>query len=155
LKFNELYNDINDTKESNYLNKNNIFSNDIDTNYFNDLYQYLIYTILNIGTPSQLVLGIFNPDSTAFTIGNQDNCYKKTQYNYSFTNSNSSNIVRKIEGDDYFPGYYILNDTIKLYTIENSSKKFVDRNENVVPLQMYSGGENRAQRPMHKFSSAD
>ena len=35
------------------------------------------------------------------------------------------------------------------------SKIFVDRNENVVPLQMYSGGENRAQRPMHKFSSAD
>ena len=77
LKFNELYNDINDTKESNYINQNNLFSNDIDTNYFNDLYQYLIYTILNIGTPSQLVLGIFNPDSTAFTIGNQDNCYRK------------------------------------------------------------------------------
>jgi len=39
------------------------------------------------------------------------------------------------------------------------SKKYygicADRNENVVPLQMYSGGENRAQRPMHKFSSAD
>ena len=34
-------------------------------------------------------------------------------------------------------------------------KKFVNRNENVVPLQMYSGGENRAQRPMHKFSPAD
>ena len=30
-----------------------------------------------------------------------------------------------------------------------------DRNGNVVPLQTYSGGENRAQRPMHKFSSAD
>ena len=39
--------------------------------------------------------------------------------------------------------------------MKKSSKKFVDRNENVVPLQMYSGGENRAQRPMHKFSSAD
>ena len=38
---------------------------------------------------------------------------------------------------------------------KKSSKKFVDRNENVVPLQTYSGGENRAQRPMHKFSSAD
>ena len=34
-------------------------------------------------------------------------------------------------------------------------EKFVDRNEYVVPLQMYSGGENRTQRPMHKFSSAD
>ena len=33
-------------------------------------------------------------------------------------------------------------------------KKFVDRNENVVPLPM-ENGENRAQRPMHKFSSAD
>ena len=39
--------------------------------------------------------------------------------------------------------------------LKKNSKKFVNRNENVVPLQMYSGGENRAQRPMHKFSSAD
>ena len=39
--------------------------------------------------------------------------------------------------------------------LKKSSKIFVDRNENVVPLQTYSGGENRAQRPMHKFSSAD
>ena len=129
LKFNELYNDINNTEEPNYLNKNTIFSNDIDINYFNDLYQYLLYTTLNIGTPSQQMLGIFNPDSTAFTIGNQDNCYKKAQYNYSFTNSKSSNIIKKIEGDDYFPGYYILNDTIKLYTIENSSKKFEEIND--------------------------
>ena len=36
-----------------------------------------------------------------------------------------------------------------------SSNLLVDRNGNVVPLQTYSGGENRAQRPMHKFSSAD
>ena len=39
--------------------------------------------------------------------------------------------------------------------VEFFSKKFVNRNENVVPLQTYSDGENRAQRPMHKFSSAD
>ena len=128
LKFNELYNDINSTKEPNYLNKNTIFSNDIDTNHFNDLYQNLIYTILDIGTPSQKMLGIFNPDSTAFTIGNQDNCYKKVQYNYSFTNSKSSNIIKKKDGDDYFPGYYILNDTIKIYTIENNTKKFEEIN---------------------------
>ena len=42
-----------------------------------------------------------------------------------------------------------------VHFFEKSSKKVVDRNGNVVPLQMYSGGENRAQRPMHKFSSAD
>ena len=39
--------------------------------------------------------------------------------------------------------------------MKKNSKKFVNRNENVVPLQTYSGGENRAQRPMHKFSPAD
>ena len=39
--------------------------------------------------------------------------------------------------------------------MKKNSKIFVDRNENVVPLQTYSDGENRAQRPMHKFSSAD
>ena len=128
LKFNELYNEINATEESNYPIKNDIFSNDIDVNYFNDLYQYLLYTIIDIGTPSQQMLGIFNPDSIAFTVGNQDNCYKKAQYNYSFTNSKSSNIIKKIEGDDYFPGHYILNDTIKLYTIENNSKKFEEIN---------------------------
>ena len=84
LKFNELYNEINATEESNYLNKNNIFSNDIDINYFNGLYQYLLYTIIDIGTPSQQMLGIFNPDSIEFTVGNQDNCYKKSQYNFPF-----------------------------------------------------------------------
>ena len=42
---------------------------------------------------------------------------------------------------------------------KKNSKKyygiFVDRNENVVPLQMFPGGENRAHRPTHKISSAD
>jgi len=39
--------------------------------------------------------------------------------------------------------------------LKKNSKKFVDRNGDVVPLPMYSGGENRAHRPTHKFSSAD
>jgi len=39
--------------------------------------------------------------------------------------------------------------------VEFFQKKIVDRNGDVVPLPMYSGGENRAHRPTHKFSSAD
>ena len=120
LHFQELNN--NQTEIYN-LQNDNLFSNDEDKSYFDELYQNLLYTIINIGTPNQLIMGIFNPNTNIFVISNQDNCYKRTQYNYSLSNSQSLKIIEKIEGDDYFPGHLIINETIKINTIDNSSMK--------------------------------
>ena len=120
LHFQELNNNQTDIYN---LQNDNLFSNDEDKSYFDELYQNLLYTIINIGTPNQLIMGIFNPNTNIFVISNQDNCYKRTQYNYSLSNSQSLKIIEKIEGDDYFPGHLIINETIKINTIDNSSMK--------------------------------
>ena len=115
LKFDEFYERIKNSKNL------SLISNDISI--YSHLYDYLLYTIINIGEPNQLILGIFNSDSNVFVINNNDNCHQFSQYNYSYTNSKTSEIIRKSEGDPYFPGYLILNETIQFETIENSHKK--------------------------------
>ena len=114
LKFNE-FQDIENLKKSNSNNK--------DINIFSELYDYLLYTIITIGEPNQLTLGFYNSDSSVFVINNNEKCKQKENYNYSYTNSQSSEIVRKVEGDYYFPGYLIINETLKIDTIANNTKK--------------------------------
>ena len=83
----------------------------------------ILYTIFRIGEPNQLILGIFNYDSNMFEINSNEICNKQNDYNYSYTNSKTSEIISKIEGDAYFPGSLIINDTISIDVIENNQKK--------------------------------
>ena len=115
LKFNQFYDDI--------TNYDNLNQNNQDISFYSQLYDNLLYTIINIGEPNQLILGIFNPDSNAFEVNNNEICNKKTYYNYSYINSETAEIIRKIEGNEYFPGSLIINDSIKLDLIEKNQRK--------------------------------
>ena len=126
LPFNELYN--NNVGEISFLlNNNDFLSIDEDISHYNDLYENLIYTAINIGSQNQLTMSIFNSNTNIFSINNNQNCYKKPQYNYSM--SETSKIIKKIEGDDYFPGHLIINDNIKLYILEKGIKKYEEISE--------------------------
>ena len=119
FQFNQLIsNDINQ-----FDDKDIPKANDDDINYYKNLYNNRIYTIINIGNPNQQMMGLFNLDVNIFYISNQDYCYTTPLYNYSFAKSESSKIIKKIEGDEYFSDYYIINDTIKIDLIENNTKK--------------------------------
>ena len=113
LKFNRFYDNV--TENLNIMNQ--------DISFYSQLYDNILYTIFKIGEPNQLILGIFNYDSNVFEINSNEICNKKTDYNYSYTNSKTSEIISKIEGDAYFPGSLIINDTISIDVIENNQKK--------------------------------
>ena len=118
LQFNELYNNTSETSHLPNDNDNNL--DDEDKKFFTNLYENIIYTILNIGSKNQQTMCIISSNTNMFYISNNQKCYEKPEYNYSF--SESTNIIDKEEGDDYFPGYYILNDNLQIYTLENSVK---------------------------------
>ena len=115
LKFNRFYDNVVQTENLNIMNQ--------DISFYSQLYDNILYTIFKIGEPNQLILGIFNYDSNVFEINSNEICNKKTDYNYSYTNSKTSEIISKIEGDAYFPGSLIINDTIIIDLIENNQKK--------------------------------
>ena len=111
-------------KEFSDIEKNqDIDSMNNDKSIFSDLYDYLLYTIINIGEPSQLMLGIYNPETNIFEINSNDHCKNNNNYNYSYINSNSFKIIRKEEGDYYSPSYLIINDSIQVDIIEKNEKK--------------------------------
>ena len=114
LKFEEL-SDIGKIQSMDSLNN--------DKSIYLDLYDYLLYTTINIGEPSQLMLGIYNPETNVFEINSNDHCKNNNNYNYSYINSKSSKIITKEEGDYYTPGYLILNDSIFVDVIEKNEKK--------------------------------
>ena len=114
LKFKE-FSDIEKNQDLDFMNK--------DKSIFSDLYDYLLYTIINIGEPSQLMLGIYNPETNIFEINSNDHCKNNNNYNYSYINSNSFKIIRKEEGDYYSPSYLIINDSIQVDIIEKNEKK--------------------------------
>ena len=114
LKFKE-FSDIEKNQDIDFMNK--------DKSIFSDLYDYLLYTIINIGEPSQLMLGIYNPETNIFEINSNDHCKNNNNYNYSYINSNSFKIIRKEEGDYYSPSYLIINDSIQVDIIEKNEKK--------------------------------
>ena len=115
LKFNRFYDNVVQTENLNIMNQ--------DISFYSQLYDNILYTIFRIGEPNQLILGIFNYDSNVFEINSNEICNKKNDYNYSYTNSKTSEIISKIEGDAYFPGSLIINDTISIDVIENNQKK--------------------------------
>ena len=115
LKFNRLYDNVVQTENLNIMNQ--------DISFYSQLYDNILYTIFRIGEPNQLILGIFNYDSNVFEINSNEICNKQNDYNYSYTNSKTSEIISKIEGDAYFPGSLIINDTISIDVIENNQKK--------------------------------
>ena len=115
LKFNRFHDNVVQTENLNIMNQ--------DISFYSQLYDNILYTIFKIGEPNQLILGIFNYDSNVFEINSNEICNKKTDYNYSYTNSKTSEIISKIEGDAYFPGSLIINDTIIIDLIENNQKK--------------------------------
>jgi len=115
LKFNRLYDNVVQIENLNIMNQ--------DISFYSQLYDNILYTIFRIGEPNQLILGIFNYDSNVFEINSNEICNKKNDYNYSYTNSKTSEIISKIEGDAYFPGSLIINDTISIDVIENNQKK--------------------------------
>ena len=115
LKFNRFYDNVVQTENLNIMNQ--------DISFYSQLYDNILYTIFKIGEPNQLILGIFNYDSNVFEINSNEICNKKNDYNYSYTNSKTSEIISKIEGDAYFPGSLIINDTISIDVIENNQKK--------------------------------
>ena len=114
LKFKEL-SDIEKTQDIDFINN--------DKSIYSDLYDYLLYTTINIGEPCQLMLGIYNPETNVFEINSNDYCKNNNNYNYSYINSNSSKIISKEEGDYYTPGYLIINDSIQVDVIEKNKKK--------------------------------
>ena len=115
LKFNRFYDNVVQTENLNIMNQ--------DISFYSQLYDNILYTIFKIGEPNQLILGIFNYDSNMFEINSNEICNKQNDYNYSYTNSKTSEIISKIEGDAYFPGSLIINDTIIIDLIENNQKK--------------------------------
>jgi hypothetical protein len=115
LEFNELY--YNNTDLLMFQN-----NKDEDITHFQDLFDNYIYTIINIGTPGQNMMGIFNPDTNLFSISNQIKCYERKEYNYSLSSSNSSKVIKKIQEDDYFNSYSLVNETIRIYMMENNTK---------------------------------
>ena len=115
LKFNRLYDNVVQIENLNIMNQ--------DISFYSQLYDNILYTIFRIGEPNQLILGIFNYDSNVFEINSNEICNKQNDYNYSYTNSKTSEIISKIEGDAYFPGSLIINDTISIDVIENNQKK--------------------------------
>ena len=119
LPFNELYK--NSTETAPLINDNDNIFVDEDKKYFTNLYENLIYTVLSIGSKNQKTLCLFRPNTNIFYISNNEKCNEKPIYNYSF--SETTNIIEKKEGDDYFPGYYILSDNIQILTLENSIKQ--------------------------------
>lgn len=118
LQFNELYNNPSEMSHVSKDNDNNL--NDEDKVFFTNLYENIIYTVLSIGSKNQQTMSIISSNTNLFYISNNPKCYEKPEYNYSF--SESTYIIDKKEGDDYFPGYYILNDNLQILTLENSVK---------------------------------
>ena len=116
LKFKELF----DEQKTQNENLNN---NDNDISIYSDLYDYLLYTMINIGEPSQLMLGIFNPKSNVFEINSNDHCKNYNTYNYSYIKSLNSIMIRRDDGDYYNPGYLIINDSITIDILYNNKKK--------------------------------
>ena len=114
LQFKEL-SDIEKTQEIDSVNN--------DKAIYSDLYDYLLYTTINIGEPSQLMLGIFNPESNVFEINSNEHCKNNNNYNYSFINSQSYKIISKEEGDYYTPGYLIINDSLQIDVLNKNEKK--------------------------------
>ena len=92
------------------------FNSSTISKLFENQYKNQIYTILKIGKPEQSMMCIFNSENSIFLVGSYDDCYLKKEYNYSMSESSSSKIVEKYEGDEYDPGYSIINETIQLYT---------------------------------------
>ena len=115
LKFNRFHDNVVQTENLYIMNQ--------DISFYSQLYDNILYTIFRIGEPNQLILGIFNYDSNMFEINSNEICNKQNDYNYSYTNSKTSEIISKIEGDAYFPGSLIINDTIIIDLIENNQKK--------------------------------
>ena len=114
LQFKEL-SDIEKTQEIDSVNN--------DIAIYSDLYDYLLYTTINIGEPSQLMLGIFNPESNVFEINSNEHCKNNNNYNYSYINSQSYKIISKKEGDYYTPGYLIINDSLQVDVLNKNEKK--------------------------------
>ena len=114
LQFKEM-SDIEKTQEIDSVNN--------DKAIYSDLYDYLLYTTINIGEPSQLMLGIFNPESNIFEINSNEHCKNNNNYNYSYINSQSYKIISKEEGDYYTPGYLIINDSLQIDVLNKNEKK--------------------------------
>ena len=114
LQFKEL-SDIEKTQETDSINN--------DKAIYSDLYDYLLHTTINIGEPSQIMLGIFNPETNVFEINSNEHCKNNNNYNYSYINSQSYKIISKEEGDYYTPGYLIINDSLQIDVLNKNEKK--------------------------------
>ena len=113
IPFSEIDNNATESSFNNDLNTNN----DLETEHFSNLYDNLLYSIINMR--NQPVLTLFNLKLNIFIINNKGHCLKKPQYNYSL-----SNFEIQENADFYIPGYvpnhFFINESLKLGIINNN-----------------------------------
>lgn len=127
LPFNEL-----ESSESKEYQVDSKFSS-----FINEHYRLQLYTTIKLGTPSQLMMGIFNSKTNQFIVGDDKICYEKPEYNYFPSVSKTSKNITRIQGYDYYDGYSLINETISIFTDKN-----LKRLEEVPDFQFYYKDEN-------------
>lgn len=138
IPFSEIDNNATESFFNNDLNTNN----DLETEHFSNLYDNLLYSIINMG--NQPVLTLFNLKLNIFIINNKGQCLKMPQYNYSLSNFN----IQK-NADFYIPGYVpnhcFINESLKLGIINNN----ISRTENIdnfrITFEKFEKSKNNSQ----------
>jgi len=117
------FSQIDNNATTEYLKKNDLNTyDDQETEHFSNLYDNLLYSIINMGTQNQPILALFNLKLNIFIINNNDKCLKRPQYNYSL-----SKFEVEKNADFYIPGYvpnhFFINESLKLGIINNNISK--------------------------------
>jgi hypothetical protein len=140
IPFKQIDNNTTESFQNNNLNSNN----DHEAEHFSNLYDNLLYSIINMGIQNQQVLTLFNLKLNTFIINNNDNCLKKPQYNYSLSNFE----IQDIE-DFYIPGYvpnhFFINETLKLGIINNNISRIEDIENFRITFEKLEKSKNNSQ----------
>ena len=90
--------------------------------FFIDQYITNIYTVSKIGTPEQSLLTFIESDNCIFQIYLNTLCNNKTEYNYNYKTSTTFQNITKINGNYFYMGTSLINETIKFCLDEKCNK---------------------------------
>ena len=110
-------------------NTTEISYNDQETEHFSNLYDNLLYSIINMGIQNQPILTFFNLKLNIFIIYNKDQCLKKPQYNYSLSNNFDNQEIEDFYFPGYVPNHFFINESFNLGIINNNISK-IEKIEN-------------------------
>ena len=108
-------------EEYSYSNNSERKYNNLES-FFIDQYITNIYTVLKIGTPVQSILTFIESDNCIFQVYINSLCNNKTEYNYNYRSSTNFKNITKINGNYFYMGTSLINETIKFCLDEKCNK---------------------------------